>query len=338
MTADNQQTLAPRRSRSPDNPRKIEVPRITAVSTAQATTPASPGTLNWILVVALGAIWGAAFMSVSVALEGFGPVWLAALRVAIAAVVLAVIGHLMGQGLARVPRRAAPYVALLGVGAVALPFLLLSWGQQYVPSAFAGVAMGTVPLLVVPLVALFSPEEGIGPRRIAGMALGFLGIVTLFGPDAWSGHSETFGFWGQAACIVAAGCYAGGSVLTRRTPKTPPLALAAGSLVAASVILLPLALVVEGVPEAPSAKPTLALLYAALFPTAIAAVIRVRVITTAGSLFMSLTSYMVPVWAVIFGIALLGEDLPQSLFWGLGLILAGIALSQWSSVRAALRR
>jgi drug/metabolite transporter (DMT)-like permease len=82
----------------------------------------------------------------------------------------------------------------------------------------------------------------------------------------------------------------------------------------------------------------LALIYVAVFPTALAAIIRVRVITTAGSLFMSITSYMVPVWAVIFGITLMGETLPPQLFWALALILAGIGLSQWRAIAAAFGR
>jgi drug/metabolite transporter (DMT)-like permease len=87
-----------------------------------------------------------------------------------------------------------------------------------------------------------------------------------------------------------------------------------------------------------SLTPSLALLYAALLPTAIAAIIRVRVITTAGSLFMNMTSYMVPAWSVVFGIVLLGEDLPPQLYTGLALILCGIAISQSRQIMAALRR
>jgi drug/metabolite transporter (DMT)-like permease len=83
---------------------------------------------------------------------------------------------------------------------------------------------------------------------------------------------------------------------------------------------------------------SLAVLYAALFPTAIGALIRVRVITTAGSLFMNITSYMVPVWSVIFGVILLREDLPAQLYTALALILVGIFITQSRSILAALRK
>ncbi len=302
-------------------------------------SPQNPGLLNWILLISLGLIWGAAFLSVRVALDGFGPVTVAALRVSIAALVLLSIAPLMGQGLRTIPsRRAWHFVAVVGVGATALPFLLLAWGQQFVASAFAGVAMGAVPLLVLPLVYLFSPEEGIGPRRIIGMGLGFVGMALLVGPGAMDSSGDPQELWGRLACLSAAGCYAIGSVTTRRAPAMPPLAFAAGGLLCASLVLLPLALLLEGLPESWPLRPTLGLLYAALLPTGLAAVIRVRIITTAGSLFMSLVSYMVPVFSVVLGVSLLGEQLPPQLYIALAIILIGILLSQMRNLKGLLRK
>ncbi|MEM8538628.1 MAG: DMT family transporter [Pseudomonadota bacterium] len=293
-------------------------------------SPDKPGLLNWILILTLGVIWGTAFMGVSTALTGFGPWWVTAGRVALAAAVLLVLAPLLGQGISKVPNaRAWGYCMILGTGALALPFALLSWSLTQVPSAFAGVTMGTVPLLVLPLVALFSPEEGIGPRRIAGVALGFLGLVILIGPGALDDGT----LLGRLGVAGAAMCYAVGSVVTRRAPKMPPVAFAAATLLIATIVLIPIAFVLEGLPQITDWRAFGALAYVALFPTALAAVIRVRVITTAGSLFMSLTSYMVPVWAVIFGVTLMGEDLPAQVFLALGLILGGIALSQMRAWR-----
>jgi len=297
-------------------------------------TPTSPGALNWALILGLGVIWGTAFMGVATALDGLGPWWVTAGRTALGALVLLVAGAMYGQGIGTIKgARAWWYCVAIGLGALAVPFSLLSWGLGQVPSAFAGVTMGAVPLLVLPLVAIFSPEEGIGPRRIAGIALGFLGLVVLIGPGALEGGT----LLGRLACVGAAACYAVGSVLTRRAPAMPPIAFASATLVVASVALIPLAILLEGAPRPTAGWPVLALLYVAVFPTALAAIIRVRVITTAGSLFMSLTSYMVPVWAVVFGMTLMGEELPPQLFLALGLILAGIALSQWRAIMAAFR-
>ncbi len=305
-------------------------------------TPENPGLLNWGLIIFLGMIWGAAFMAQSIALDGFGPLSLAAYRTAIGGAALWLIAAAMGQGLGQISQVAGRqgwlFSVWIGIASFALPFVLLSWGLQHVPSAFAGITMGMLPLLVLPLVAIFSPEEGIGPRRIAGVTLGFIGLVILIGPEALTAEGSDKALWGRLACIGAACCYAVGSVSTRRAPKMPPVAFAAVTLVVAAALLLPIALWREGLPKDLHLGPVLALLYVALLPTAIANVIRVRVITTAGSLFMTMTNYMVPVWAVVFGTTLLGEQLPPQTYVALALILSGIAISQSRSIQTALAR
>jgi len=239
-------------------------------------SPQNPGLTNWLLIGALGLIWGGAFMSVRLSLDGFGPWTVAAGRTALGALSLAVIGAVLGQGMHKIPSpRAWKFSTIIGAGAIALPFALLSWGQQFVPSAFAGVAMGAVPLLVLPLVYLFSPEEGIGPRRILGMILGFIGLFILIGPGAAASTGEANEWLGRLACLGAAACYACGSVVTRCAPKMPPIAFATASLAIAAAILVPIALIFEGLPRQFPTNPTLALVYAALMPTALAAVIRV---------------------------------------------------------------
>ena len=295
------------------------------MKTTPHPSPDAPGLLNWLLILGLGVIWGTAFMGTATALSGLSPWWVTAGRVSLAALVMVPIGAVMGQAVWTLrTAKAWVYVGVVGTVSTALPFALLSWGLTQVPSAFAGVAMGAVPLLVLPLVALFSPEEGIGPRRVIGVTLGFAGLMMLIGPGAFG--EGTLG--GRLACVAAAGCYAVGSVVTRRAPAMPPLAFAAGSLLIGALVLVPLAFLLDGPPLLTNATAAWALLYVAIFPTGLAAIIRVRVITTAGSMFMSLTSYMVPIWAVLFGISLMGEDLPPQLFWALGIILCGIGISQ----------
>jgi len=307
----------------------------------QTPSPQNPGLLNWLLIVGLGVVWGSAFMSKAIALEGFGPAWVAAGYLGLGALILIALAAARGQKLSAIWRigglRGVLFVGLIGLVAMAMPQLALAWGQQHVPSAFAGVAMGAVPLLVLPLVHIFSPEEGLGLRQVVGFMLGFIGLLALIGPSAFDAGQNDLRVAGQLACILAACGYAVGSVMTRRAPKMPPLALAAGTLSVAALLTLPYAALTEPWPEAPGAGPVLALLYQGLMPAALGTFIRVRVITTAGSLFMSMTSYMVPVWAVIFGIALMNEALPAQLFIALGLILSGIFIAQSRQILAAFR-
>ena len=220
-----------------------------------------------------------------------------------------------------------------GIGA-ALPFFLLSWGQQHVSSGFAGVSMAAVALFVLPLSAALVPGEGISAAKVGGVAVGFAGVIALF----WGRFGDGTGaaFLGQLACVGAAGCYAVASIATRLCPPMDPVRLAAAQIGIGAAIVLPLAFLTQGVPDLPAARPLVALGVLALVPTAAANLLRVAVIRSAGPQFMSLTNYQVPVWAVLFGVAFLGEAVPGTLVLALGLILSGIAATQWPAIRARL--
>lgn len=302
-------------------------------------TPDAPGASNWITLLILSIVWGAAFMSMAVALEGYGPLTVAAGRTGIGALALLALGLALGQGLNTVPgRRGWTSVFWIGLCNVALPFSLLTWGLQYVPSAFAGVSMGAAPLFVLPLAILFSPGETADWRRVVGIIVGFTGVVVLVLPGgeiASGGENE---MPGRLACVTATLCYGIGSILTRRAPAMPPIALAGGMLLVATAILAPLALIFEGLPDITASRATLALVFVGLLPTGIAFYLRVRIIQSAGMIFMSLVAYIVPVWAVIFGIFLMGEELHPSLHLAVILIGAGVAASQWNSLSRLFRR
>ncbi len=291
-----------------------------------SASPAHPGLLNWGIIISLGIIWGSAFMSIALSLEGYPLFWTTALRVVLGAGALLILAPLFGQPLSQIGHtpKGWSYCMGLGVLSAALPMTLLSWGIADVPTAFAGVAIGTVPLIILPLAYLFLPEEGIGPRRIIGVGLGFIGLAILMGPSVF----DQAPLGAQIACLAAAFCYAAGSIVTRRAPKMPPLAFAAAILLCGGIVLIPIAWVMEGPPKLAAIGPTLALLYLGIMPTGVGAALRVRVITTAGSVFMSQTSYMIPLWSTFFGVLILKESLPMQFYVALVLILLGIIVSQ----------
>lgn len=284
----------------------------------------TPTRNNWISIFLLGLIWGGTFMVVSIALEGHGPVTVAAARTGLGAIALT---GLMVAMRAPLPSRAA-LINLIPIGILntALPFVLLSWGQQYVPSAFAGVSMAMLPLFVLPLAHVFSDERLQGNKAL-GVFIGFLGALVLVGPgllDLGQGAEPL----GQLACVTATLSYAISSVWTRRCPPVDPITLAAFTLIVGAVILTPAMIVIEGIPSWQGPRTGFAILFLGFFPTALAALLRVLVIRSAGSVFMTLVNYQVPLWSVVFGWLILGEDLPWRFFGALGLILFGLAVSQ----------
>ncbi|WP_282181428.1 DMT family transporter [Aliiroseovarius marinus] len=294
----------------------------------------NPTTRDWAGVIALGLIWGGTFMVVAIALEGYGPVTVATARTTLGAVALLGLVMATGRSMPKWDATLWWIISIVGILSTALPFVLLSWGQQYVPSAFAGLSMASIPLMVLPLAHFFS-DEPLNMRKFIGVTLGFCGALVLIGPGLTQLGQGTEPL-AQLACIGAALCYSIASILTRRCPPIDPLVLAALTLVVGSVVLFPIMLVTEGWPAWEGTRSGLAIVALGLLPTALATLLRVAIIISAGSVFMTLVNYQVPAWSMVFGAWILSEALPLRFFAALALIMAGLAISQWYSLRKML--
>ena len=289
--------------------------------------PQSPTLTNWIFLIILGVIWGASFMAVNLALDSFGPLSVAAGRLSLGAICLYVLMRMRGY---RLPPLGRVWIFIIGMGIFtnALPFSLLSWGQQSVPSAFAGVSMAIVPLFTLPLAFLLVPGEHLPPRKIIGFLIGFVGMLLLIGVNDIAAALGSGTLLPKLACVAAAACYAIGSIITRLVPTIPRMSFAAGGLLVGALISLPMALMFEGIPTQVTPTAASALLFLAIFPTAVATLLLVQVIQSAGPTFMVQVNYQVPVWSIIFGVVFLSETLPPNFLLAFGLILAGLLISQ----------
>ncbi len=285
--------------------------------------------------MALGLIWGGTFMVVSLALDGYGPLTVACARTTLGAVALLALMRALGRPWPKLTRPLTIYLLIIGPLNTALPFALLSWGQQHVPSAFAGISMAALPLFVLPLAHIFA-DERLSLRKLVGVLLGFTGALVLIGPNVLQ-LGQGAEPLGQLACLAASFSYAVSSILTRRCPPIDSIAMATITLCIGAICLIPAMLVVEGIPTVADRQSTIAILFLGLIPTALATLLRVSVIRSAGSVFMSLVNYQVPLWSVLFGVLILNEVLPLRFFAALILILIGLAISQWASLKGLIR-
>ncbi|WP_170475724.1 DMT family transporter [Ruegeria arenilitoris] len=289
---------------------------------------------NWGGVIALGLIWGGTFVVVAMALEGYGPLTVATSRTTLGAVTLLIMMWITKRKIPTGGRNLWRSIIVIGILSTALPFVLLSWGQQFVSSAFAGLSMAAIPLMVLPLAHFFS-DEPLNLRRFVGVLVGFSGALVLIGPGLVQLGMGTEPL-AQLACIGAALCFACASIFTRRCPPIDPVVLSALSLVVGSIALLPLMLLVEGLPSWHGSIPSIAIILLGLVPTAFATLLRVSIIRSAGSVFMTLVNYQVPIWSMVFGSWILSEALPLRFYIALAMILIGLAISQWFSLRKLL--
>ncbi len=286
----------------------------------------------WILLIALAIIWGSSFYAVSISLRNFGPLQIAAGRILFGAILLTILCYVYGDGFSSFvqgPRRVWFYSFGMGFFTNALPFSLLSWAQTDLLSSFAGIAMSFVPFMTLILAHFFVRAERLSIQKILGLLIGAIGMFILFDfYDLYQQWNETGNFKFKLACFGAAACYSIGAIITRRAPFVLMLPFSASGLLAACVVILPTVIIVEGLPIVYDLKAFLALVYLGLIPTGLATAILVYIVKGVGPTFLSLVNYMVPVWALGFGVIFNSEQLKSSWFFALIFIFFGMLLIQ----------
>jgi len=284
------------------------------------------GGADWIMLLALSVLWGGSFYFVGIAVTGLPVLTIVALRVSLAALTLWAVLLLTGR---RVPVQPRVIGALLVMGLVnnAIPFGLIVWGQTSIGAGLASILNATTPLFTVLIAGLALPDEWISARKLAGVALGFAGVVVMIGPEALGGLGRAG--WAQLAILGAALSYACGGTFGRRFGGwgVDPVAVAAGQVTASSLILVPLALVLDRpwTLPAPETGVWAAVLALAVLSTALAYVLYFRVLARAGATNILLVTFLVPVSAIVLGVGLLGEVLTPVQLAGMALIGAGLA-------------
>jgi len=284
---------------------------------------------DWGLLAALVALWGSNFMFIKLGVATVPPATLVASRLAIGAVILVAVVRAMGHTFPPLGRAWASYAVLAIVGNC-LPFWFITWGQKSIDSALAGILMAIMPLTTLVLAHFFVAGERMTRYRLAGFLLGFAGIAVLMGPAALTGlGGSSVEILAQLCVLAGAMCYATQSVLVRLMLKGNVMVASAAIIFIAALISLPVALIVdEPWNLSPSRESLYTVIWIGIGPTAIATLVFLKLIGSAGPTFMSLTNYCIPVVALLLGVALLGEEPGANAYTGLLLILSGIALSQ----------
>lgn len=284
---------------------------------------------DWGLLAALVALWGSNFMFIKLGVAAVPPATLVASRLVIGAVILVGVVRAMGYTFPPLGRAWVPYVVLAIVGNC-LPFWFITWGQKGIDSALAGILMAIMPLTTLLLAHFFVAGERMTRNRLGGFLLGFLGIVVLMGPAALSGlGGSALQIVAQVSVLAGALCYAANGILIRLTLKGDVMVASAAIIAIAAVVSVPVALVMDRPWQLDPGGPAVSiLLWIGIGPTAIATLVHLKLIASAGPTFMSMINYCIPVVALLLGVALLGEEPGANAYTGLALILLGIALSQ----------
>ena len=293
------------------------------------------GPVEIILLLTIALFWGGAFFFVEILLGYLPPLTIVTARVGLAAILLWAI--VLIRGLER-PKRLSYWgtLAVLGLLSIALPFCLITWAQTRIDSSIASVLNATAPLFVVLVAGSVLSDEHLTAVKVAGVIVGIVGVSVLIGQEALQGIGEGSAL-GQLAVVGASFSFAMAAVFSRRFAKIgiSPMMVATGQLTTATLILLPLALLIDGQqpPENFPLSALVSLLGLAFLSTVLANVLYFQLITTAGATNAALVGFLMPVVATALGIAFLGETFTRVQIVGAGLIGLGLIVMDGRVVR-----
>jgi drug/metabolite transporter (DMT)-like permease len=291
-----------------------------APATAVGSEPTVARWLTPLELTVLGAIWGASFLFIGVAAREFGAVPLVEVRLALGAVLLL---PMLWSGRTHFTRKhIGPLIFISAINS-AIPFALFAWAAQRAPAGIGAITNATAVMFTA-LVAFAFYGEHISKRRAIGLVAGFIGVAVLA-----SGKTDGNSVWSAAlAGTFAAFLYGiGGNLVRRQLAGIPPGAVAAATLVTASLLLAPFAIVYWPRAPIPTHSWVSAVLLGVLC-TGVAYFIYFRLIYRIGAPRASTVTYLVPLFGVVWAWIVLGEPLTLSMAIAGALILGGVALSQ----------
>lgn len=282
---------------------------------------------NLISLLFLATLWGPSFLFIKIAVEEIQPITLAAFRIGLAALLLNLFlvakGYQINKSI-----RFWKHVLIAGFFAHALPFALINWGEMYIDSSIASILNGLTPLCTLLIANFAIADDKMTREKVVGTALGFIGLLILISPDLSFGMSNSL--MGIIAVAIAALSYGVALVYSRiHLMKEKPLYAPSSQLLVTAIYLIPFALYVEGPVNfsALSWESIGSLILLGTFGTALAFVIYYKILASASASYLSLVTYLMPVYGVVLGIIFLNESLSYEAIIGAGLILLGIMIA-----------
>jgi drug/metabolite transporter (DMT)-like permease len=276
--------------------------------------------------ILLGLIWGSSFLWIKIGVEEMDPATLVAYRISIGALAMLAYARLTGEHLPKSLRELAP-LAVLGLIATALPFFLITWGEQHIDSGTAAVLNSLTPIFSLILAGLVLRTESVTLVRVIGLVTGF-GGATVLASREFALRGDLLALVGTGAVTVAALSYAFGASLSKAMVHgTPRIVVAAGNLTFGAVYIWVFTLLSGSNPAPPvQLDSIIALLWLGLLGSFLAFVLLYFLIAHLEATVATMVTYLFPVVGVTLGVVFLHEVLDARLAIGTGLVLVGIVV------------
>jgi len=288
--------------------------------------PRQPTRTDYIVLFALGALWGSSFGAIKIALHGVTPLTVMSVRILLAGAALLLLILVRKTPL---PRGIQNWIKIgwMALFGTLIPFFLVPWGQLQIDSSLAAILMAVNPLFALTLGHFFSDHERFTLRQLLAMLVGFSCILLVFGENAIS--SINGNIWAQLAVIGAGFCYTISGVIVSSVRGASADSVSASIFICSSVIVFPLWMILEQPWSLHfETESLLALTHLGLVSTGMAFLMRYYIILRAGAVFLSYVAFIIPMFGILFGILFLGETISVNTMGAVVLILSGVYLGR----------
>ena len=285
--------------------------------------------LPYVLLFCLVFMWGSAFAALKISLETISPLKVSSLRLIIGSITILTIFLILNRKLP-ISLNFWLWSTLIGFLGFSLPFSVISWGAQFIPSSLVAILMGANPIITLVLSYFILKDRLLNLKVIFGIFSGLFGIILLVGFNSLNSLTINDNFFvGQIAVLIGTFSFALASVIIKNAPQEDSFERSLGSLICGSIIGLIILYLFENNSvtfDKISIKSLFALILLGVFPTGIATLLWFKIISLKGPLFLSLVNYLIPVWALLIGIFFLNEKINFVIGFGLIFITMGIWL------------
>ena len=283
---------------------------------------------NWFLLILLSAIWGGAFTLNKIALDLYTPEVIVAGRLIVGSAFLIVLIYFIYKRFTFNLSQLNYYLFMSLVGIV-IPFIAIINGQRNIDSAMAGILMATMPITTILLSHFFLVDEKINQQKFIGFLISFFGVfILIYREDLFINNSFSTTLISQLQVMLGSTLYSIAAIYGKKYKMTDPVSASTGTILFATFfMLIYLIFIDESNVSIPMLLVNYNILLLGILCTAIATIIYFQILQTAGASFLSIMNFLIPLWAILFGILILHDAFSWNYIFGLIIILAGIKLA-----------
>ena len=287
---------------------------------------------NWFLLILLSAIWGGAFTLNKLALNLYTPEVIVAGRLITGSIFLILLVYLIYKRFS-ISLSELNYYLFMSLVGIVIPFIAIINGQRNIDSAMAGILMATMPISTIILSHFFLEDEKMNQRKFIGFLISFFGVfILIYRDDLFQNNSISLTLESQLLVILGSTLYSFAAIYGKKYKITNPINASTGTILFATFFMtIYLLFIDETKPDISMLLIDINILLLGILCTAIATVIYFQILQTSGASFLSIMNFLIPLWAILFGILILSDSFSWNYIFGLFVILFGIKLANSSS-------